>query len=160
MKKETNSLNLESARLPFFKVLADALSVSSWKVFSHLLTKCFQGGFMFLALISHSFMECLTSVYNYDNQCSWHWQCDFKARILSSHASCGQEAPRVLSTPDTALWINRGKNSLCNSRELGKQRPILRTSVGLVLFILFSSGLFNPLSEEVNSLLTHRTFCG
>lgn len=66
----------------------------------------------------------------------------------------------VFSTPDTAPWINRGKNNLCNSREFGKQRPILRTSVGLILLILFSSRLFDPLSEEVNSLLTHRTFCG
>lgn len=42
-EKETNGLNLESARLPFFKVMADALSVSNWKVFIHLLNlaKCF-----------------------------------------------------------------------------------------------------------------------
>lgn len=42
-EKETNGLNLEFARLPFFKVMADALSVSNWKVFSHLLNlaKCF-----------------------------------------------------------------------------------------------------------------------
>lgn len=26
----------------------------------------------------------------------------------------------VFSTPDTAPWINRGKDNLCNSRELGK----------------------------------------